>query len=184
MSLVHQPSDRSAQQESLVTNLATSRAWWFLGMLVALRNPPGAPRVPAAIELTIPPGGSSPLHVHAELDDSFYMFDGELVIRCGEEMLVARAGDFVSLPHGVPYSFFVTSKDPVRLLLVHALDSFLSLVEAAGTPTSDLRLPCDGEFNADFDLIMRLCAEHNSPIIGPPLSEDEARAFLIRASGE
>ena len=184
MSLLDQPPDPSATRGSLVTDLATSKAWWFLGMLVVLRNPPGAPRTPAAIELTIPPGGSSPLHAHAELDDSFYMLDGDLVIRCGDEMLVAYAGDFVSLPHGVPYTFFVTSKKPVRLLLVHAIDSFLSLVEAAGTPTTDLRLPREDEFNADFDLIMQLCAEHNSPIMGPPLGEDAARAFLMRVSGE
>lgn len=70
-----------------------SSAWWFLGTLAELRNPAGAPRTPAVIELTIPAGGSPPLHVHQFVDDSFYVLEGELVVRCGEATFVAMAGD-------------------------------------------------------------------------------------------
>jgi mannose-6-phosphate isomerase-like protein (cupin superfamily) len=172
-----------SRRNSLATEPATSRAWWFLDSLAVLRNPEGAPRTPAMIEMTIPPGGTSPLHVHAELDDSFFVLDGELVFRCGEEMLVARAGSCVSLPYGVAYTFRVTSVVPARLVLVHAVDSFLSLVEAAGTPTTEPRLPREGEFDADPDTLMRLFEEHGVSIVGPPLDEDEARAFAAGASG-
>lgn len=183
--MIRQPGADAGDAHSLrATSQINSRAWWFLGMLVSLRNPTSAPRTPAVMELTIPPGGASPLHVHARLDDSFYVLDGEMVIRCGDDMLVGRAGDFMSLPHGVPYTFFVTSRAPVRLLLVHALDNFLALVEAGGTPAAELRLPAAGEFNADIETIMRLCTEHDTPVVGPPLGEDEARAFLKHKSGE
>ena len=49
-------ADVAAVRE-LSTDPATSRAWWFLGTLAVLRNPQGAPRIPAVIELTVPAGG-------------------------------------------------------------------------------------------------------------------------------
>lgn len=160
----------------------TSPAWWFLGTLAVLRNPAGAPRVPAVMELTVPPGGSPPLHVHEQLDDSFLLLDGELVIRCGEQTLVARPGAYVVLPHGIPHTFRVTSGTPARMLLVHGDDSFLSFVEALGTPASEHVLPPAGEVDLDLDALMRASAEHGAPMVGPSLEDDEARAVLAGAS--
>lgn len=162
---------------------AASRAWWFLGTLAVLRNPLGSPRTPTVIELTVPPGGSPPCHVHDALDDSFLVLDGEVVVRGGDETIVGRPGTYVSVPAGVEHTFRVTSAGPARLLLVHGDDSFLRLVEAAGTPTSTLRLPPEGEFDVDLDTLIRLTAENDSRIVGPSLEEDEARAFAPAGTG-
>jgi mannose-6-phosphate isomerase-like protein (cupin superfamily)/catechol 2,3-dioxygenase-like lactoylglutathione lyase family enzyme len=161
----------------IVSEPATSRAWWFLGTLAVLRNPPGASRTPVVMELTVPPGGSPPLHVHTMLDDSFLLLDGEVVVRCGEVTDVVRPGGYVVMPHGVEHTFRVTSSTPARMLLVHADDSFLGFVEAIGTPTQSHRLPASAEFDLDFDVVARVSAEHGSPMVGPSLEEDEARAF-------
>lgn len=165
-------------ERKLSTERQTSRAWWFLGTLAVLRNPEGAPRSPAVIELTVPPGGSPPRHVHEGIDDSFLVLDGEVVVRCGDETLVGRPGAYVMLPAGVEHTFRVTSATPARLLLVHADDSFLGLIEAAGTPAAELALPPPGEADVDLDTLVRLNAEHDSVVVGPSLEEDEARAFL------
>lgn len=162
----------------------TSRAWWFLGTLAVLRNPEGAPRTPAVIELTVPPGGSPPLHVHHELEDSFLLLDGEMVVRCAEQTIVAKPGTYVVVPLGVEHTFRVTSPGPARMLLVHGDDSFLQLVEAAGTPTRELRLPPEGEFDLDLETLIRLNEEHDSHIVGPSLEEDDVRRFVGAASDE
>lgn len=156
----------------------TSRAWWFLGTLAVLRNPEGTPRTPAVIELTVPPGGSPPRHVHHELEDSFLLLDGEMVVRCGQQTIVAKPGTYVVVPRGAEHTFRVTSPGPARMLLVHADDSFLQLIEAAGTPTRELRLPPEGEFDVDLETLVRLNEEHDSHIVGPSLEEDEARTFV------
>lgn len=70
------------------------------------------------------------------------------------------------------------------MLLVHGDDSFLQLIEAAGTPTSELRLPPEGEFDVDLETLIRLNEEHDSHIVGPSLEEDEARAFVVDGTGE
>lgn len=154
----------------------TSRAWWFLGTLAVLRNPEGAPRTPAVIELTVPPGGSPPRHVHHTLDDSFLLLDGELVVRCAEATIAAQPGTYVVVPAGAEHTFRVTSPGPARMLLVHADDSFLQLIEAAGTPTSELQLPPAGEFDLDTETLIRLNEEHDCHIVGPSLEEADVRA--------
>jgi mannose-6-phosphate isomerase-like protein (cupin superfamily)/catechol 2,3-dioxygenase-like lactoylglutathione lyase family enzyme len=174
MTMTDVPAQSTRRQ--LASEPDTSRAWWFLGTLAVLRNPIGAPRSPAVIELTVPPGGSPPRHVHEALDDSFLLLEGEVVVRCGNETLVARPGAYVVLPHGVEHTFRVTSRVPARLLLVHADDSFLHFIETLGTPTTEHRLPPPGEFDADGETIVRVSAEHGAPIVGPSLEEDDARA--------
>lgn len=162
----------------------TGKAWWFLGGLAILRNPDSAPRTPVLIEMRFPQGGASPLHAHAEIDDTFYILEGEIVVRCGDDMFVARAGDMVSLPHGKLFTLFVVSEGGARLLIIHDGDSFLSLIEEFGSPATEIRLPREGEFNADPETVMRLCEKYHTPVMGPPLSEKEARGFLARMAGE
>jgi quercetin dioxygenase-like cupin family protein/catechol 2,3-dioxygenase-like lactoylglutathione lyase family enzyme len=162
----------------LSTEPATSRAWWFLGTLAVLRNPEGAPRTPAVIELTVPPGGSPPRHFHEALNDAFLLLDGEVVVRSGDETIVARAGTYVVVPHGAEHTFRVTSRTPAKLLLIHDDDSFLQFIEAVGTPATEHRLPPPGEFDIDGETIARISAEHAAPIVGPSLEEDDARGYL------
>ncbi|HEX5421312.1 MAG TPA: cupin domain-containing protein [Gammaproteobacteria bacterium] len=171
-----QDFEPSARQ--LATDADTSRAWWFLGTLAVLRNPEGAPRSPAVIELTIPPGGSPPRHIHGSVDDSFLVLDGEIVVRCGEQTFLARQGSYVALPAGIEHTFRVTSSGPAKLLLVHADDSFLNFIEAAGSPTKDLRVPPEGAADLDRAALMRIAAEHDVRIIGPMLDERDTAAFL------
>jgi mannose-6-phosphate isomerase-like protein (cupin superfamily)/catechol 2,3-dioxygenase-like lactoylglutathione lyase family enzyme len=168
----------SSAERQIFSEPDTSRAWWFLGTLAVLRNPEGTPRTPAVIELTVPPGGSPPRHVHEALDDAFLVLDGEVVVRCGEQTVVARPGTYVRVPSGVEHTFRVTSPVPARMLQVHNDDSFLALIEAVGTPTRELRLPPAGEFDVDLETLVRLNAEHDSRIVGPSLEEDEARGFV------
>ncbi|MGH7721420.1 MAG: cupin domain-containing protein [Candidatus Dormibacteria bacterium] len=178
------PGGPLAAERRIFSEPGTSRAWWFLGTLAVLRNPEGTPRTPTVIELTVPPGGSPPRHVHEALDDSFLVLDGEVVVRCGEQTIVGRPGTYVSVPTGIEHTFRVTSPTPARMLQVHNDDSFLGLIEAVGTPTRELRLPPDGAFDLDMESLVRLNAEHDSRIVGPSLEEDEVRALVGDGTGE
>ena len=46
----------------------------------------------------------TPLHVHANEDELFYILEGEHVIRCGDEEHRVGPGGFVFCPRGVPHS--------------------------------------------------------------------------------
>lgn len=159
----------------IATTPATSRAWWFLGTLAVLRNPVGAPETPTVIELTVPPGGSPPRHVHTGLDDAFLLLEGEVVLRAGDQTVVARPGTYAVVPHGTEHTFRVTSATPARMLLVHNDDSFLRFIQAVGMPTTDHGLP-PNQSDIDSETLARVSAEHGGPIVGPSLDESEARA--------
>lgn len=55
---------------------------------------------------TLPPGVRGRAHLHAEHESAAYVLEGELVLWFGEQLeekLVARAGDFLFIPGGVPH---------------------------------------------------------------------------------
>ena len=57
-----------------------------------------------------------PAHVHDKLHDMFYVLEGELTMRLGDEELTAQPGTFVCVPPGVVHTFSNRSDAPVRLL--------------------------------------------------------------------
>ena len=63
------------------------------------------------LEMTLPAGSSPPLHIHDDLDDTWYILDGQMVVRCGDEELVVGAGHWVSMPRGVPHTFRVVGEE-------------------------------------------------------------------------
>jgi mannose-6-phosphate isomerase-like protein (cupin superfamily) len=59
------------------------------------------------LEMTLPAGSSPHLHVHEDLDATWYIIEGRMVVRCGDDELEAGAGHWVSMPRGVPHTFRV-----------------------------------------------------------------------------
>jgi len=159
------------------TEAGAGLARWFLGTLAILRNPEGAPRTPTLIELTVPPGGSPPRHVHDTMDDNFLLLEGEVLVRCGGRSLLAGPGDFVTLPAGVEHTFRVTSAEPATMLLVHARDDFWAFIEAVGAPAPERRIPPPGAADLDRDALTRIAAAHDVRIVGPPLEAADVGAF-------
>ncbi|TIT85015.1 MAG: cupin domain-containing protein, partial [Mesorhizobium sp.] len=47
------------------------------------------------LESLIAPGFSPPLHIHRCEDESFYVLEGELTMKCGDRTFRATAGSFV-----------------------------------------------------------------------------------------
>ncbi len=134
--------------------------------------------------MTIAPGGGAPLHLHPDLADSFYMIDGRLAMRCGEQTFVATAGDYVVVPVGVPHTFRVLGSEPVRMLQVHDDDSFLRFIKAAGVPATSATVPTTTQLSIDFDDMPRVAAETGQLVIGPPMTDEEAQRIAAAvASG-
>ena len=155
------------------------RRWSFLGVLVDELTEPGAP-VTVAVGVT-PEGASPPAHVHADLDDSFYLLDGHMLIRCGDEVWEARPGSWVQFPAGVPHTFRVLG-GPARILLVHANDSFLAAVRQIGRPATETDI---AEITQDLTLeeLDRAFAAHGITNVGPPMEQAEAEGLLGQLAG-
>ena len=153
------------------TAAGTGEAYWFFDSLMVIQaDQPGQPVI---IEATVAPGGGAPLHVHDDLDDSFYLVSGRLAIRCGEQTFAVGPGGYVSLPHGVPHTFRVVGDEPAVMLQVHTDDSFLRFIREAGRPAACRTLPPAGS-PVDLDAAFQVATRTGQPVIGPPMSEEEA----------
>jgi mannose-6-phosphate isomerase-like protein (cupin superfamily) len=71
----------------------------------ALVEHPIGPRVLAA-----------PLHTHEREDEYTYVLEGKVGVQVGDEVRVARPGDLVFKPRGIPHAFWNAGDEPARAL--------------------------------------------------------------------
>lgn len=69
------------------------------------------------IRSVVPPGDSTPLHVHRTMYESYFILDGTVTVACGDETFDAQSGDFVHLPRGLPHRYVAGAQGATFLLL-------------------------------------------------------------------
>ena len=142
--------------------------FWFFGGLTTIKAD-GA-RTGGRVMVTeqiAPRGGGSPLHVHHNEDEWFYVLEGELTVWVGGETVVAGAGSFVFGPRDVPHTFVVSSEQ-ARFLLVTEPAGFEGFIHALGTPVAAPELPPTPAAPPNMEPVLRAAAEHGMEILGPP----------------
>jgi mannose-6-phosphate isomerase-like protein (cupin superfamily) len=87
--------------------------------------PPGPPRLVA------------PLHVHRRDDEAWYVLEGTLRFRLGDDEVEASAGSGVFGPRGVPHTFWNPNEEPARYLLVMTPNTFRLVEEIHAVPGRD-----------------------------------------------
>ena len=65
-----------------------------------------------------PPRWIAPLHLHNNDDEAWYVLEGRLCVKVGDETVEAGAGDAVLVPRGTPHTYWNPDSVPVRYLLV------------------------------------------------------------------
>lgn len=87
----------------------------------------------------VPPLLDTPLHVHANEDELFYILEGEHVVQRGKEEFRLGPGDAIFLPRGVPHAQRRVLPKVGRLLVMTSPGAFegflreLAAADAAGT---------------------------------------------------
>ncbi len=143
-------------------------ALWFLRVLATIKASTETTegRV-AVIEHLAPQGSGSPLHVHRNEDEWFYVTEGELTFWVGGEVIDAPAGSFVYGPRGIPHTFTVTSPK-ARFLLVVEPAGFEGFMRALAEPAQTRTLPPATIRPPDSERMMAIAAEYGIEIVGPP----------------
>jgi mannose-6-phosphate isomerase-like protein (cupin superfamily) len=160
---------------------ADADAWWFLDTLV-VEHRRAAGMASIVLEMTLPVGHAPALHVHDTLDDTWYVLDGQMAVRCGDEEFVAEAGHWLSMPRGVPHGFRVVGDRPARILAVHDNATFRDFVAELGTPTTE-RVPPPVPSFPSMDELARAAAHNDLRPAGPPMTEEQASAVVARVLG-
>jgi len=78
----------------------------------------------------VPPGTvGAGAHYHRGRDEVFYVLEGELVLRIGDEQHLARAGTFAFVPRNTVHGFHNASAAAAALLVMHHPAGFEQFLE-------------------------------------------------------
>lgn len=144
-------------------------AIWFMDVLVRVKT--GAADSGGSMTLLdhlAPPGFETPFHRHNAEDETFYVLEGSIECRSGDEghdRTTAGPGDTVWLPRGTPHGFRVVGDDPCRMLIVLTPGGLEGFFSAAGEPAPSLTLPPKSE--PDVEALTALAKPYDLDILGP-----------------
>ena len=142
--------------------------FWFFGGLTTIKadGVETGGRVMVTEQLA-PRGSGSPLHVHHNEDEWFYVTEGELTFWVGGQVITATAGSFVYGPRDIPHTFAVTSEQ-ARFLLVTEPAGLERFVRAGSEPAHTLTIPAPPSDPPDPPQLAALAGNYGMEILGPP----------------
>ncbi|MGH2894912.1 MAG: cupin domain-containing protein [Solirubrobacteraceae bacterium] len=83
------------------------------------------------VEQVVPAGFPGPaLHVHPDFEETFYVIEGQIAVRVGDEAHEAGPGTVAVVPRGTPHTFANPSDAPVRMLILVTPGGFERYFEA------------------------------------------------------
>jgi quercetin dioxygenase-like cupin family protein len=109
-------------------------------------------------------GKMTPLHIHPEADEVFYVLEGEIIVHVegGREHRI-RAGDFALALRGAPHAFMAVTE--TRLLCMQTPGTGQAFFRHASEPSTDGRV--DGP--VDFGAVQAAASEYGGvELLGPP----------------
>ena len=63
--------------------------------------------------------GGPVLHIHYDTDEFWYVLQGEFLIKVGDQLYNAKAGDLVFGPRNVPHTFAKVGKGEAKVIICH-----------------------------------------------------------------
>jgi quercetin dioxygenase-like cupin family protein len=108
-----------------------------------------------------------PLHVHQREDEGFYLLEGEIRFRKGDDEFIAGPGTLVWLPRGVAHAFKV-QPGGARALLLLTPGGFERMFEEGGVSTSQSEEPPTDKY--DPEVLVSLAARYGMEVVGPQLA--------------
>jgi quercetin dioxygenase-like cupin family protein len=153
---------------SVISGPDTQVAVWFLGALSQLRVT--GEQTGGAFALAdhlARRGNASPVHVHDQDDETFFVLDGELRVFVGEDERTAGPGTVAVLPRCVRHAYVVTSAT-ARFLTLHTPAGFEQFATEVGEPAQALTLPPPPAGPPDFAALTQAAARHQIAILAPP----------------
>jgi quercetin dioxygenase-like cupin family protein len=112
-------------------------------------------------ENVIAPGDGPPLHTHRHEDESWYVLEGSVRFRLGDELRYAPTGSFVFVPRGTPHCFQNTGAEPARIIVIFTPSGMERFFDRFATlPEGSDRGPAFASIGRDVGM----------DVVGPPLA--------------
>jgi quercetin dioxygenase-like cupin family protein len=104
-----------------------------------------------------------PPHVHHREDESFFVLEGEVVVRVGDDSFVATPGSFVFCPRDVPHLLTVRTEQ-VRSLTWVTPGGLESFFVELGEPAPGRSLPAE-QAPLDLERVVTLAAHYGAEVL-------------------
>jgi quercetin dioxygenase-like cupin family protein len=145
---------------------ATDRLIWSFNMLMDVKaTSEETGGALTAIDTRLTPAANPPMHVHRTEDEAFFLLEGEIEFFLGDtESRVARAGDFVFGPRGVPHRFEVRAPE-ARMLVLGTPGGAEHFFQELGEPATAATLPVPQA--PDVAHVVAVAAAHDIEILPP-----------------
>jgi len=121
----------------------------------------------ATIDMLIPPGGGPGPHAHADIQESFFVIDGEVEVTSEAGKYTATKGSFIVIPKGgIVHQFKNISEKKAHLLCVVTPAGLEAMFLEAGTPVkAGTFLPPPDE--KELEQIKAIAEKHGQKVYPP-----------------
>jgi mannose-6-phosphate isomerase-like protein (cupin superfamily) len=160
--------DETVAERAFSLGAGEGEALWWLGSLTTIKATSEQTEGRySLVEVLEPRGVEAPLHVHHREDEGFWVLEGEVTFRIGEEEIPAGPGSFVFGPRGVPHSYRVDS-ETARLLFILSPGGMEGFIRASSEPAASLTIPpSDGVYDeSEMEGLVALAREYGAEILG------------------
>jgi quercetin dioxygenase-like cupin family protein len=142
-------------------------AFWWQGSLYKIKaRAEDTSGALGLVEASMYQGFGPPLHVHKRDDEAFYVLEGEIRFRQGDDEFVAGPGAWVWGPRGVPHTFKVES-ERARALIMVTPGGFERMFEEGGVPVAESPEPPVDEYDPEEAVAMS--KRFGFEVVGPQL---------------
>jgi len=140
---------------------------WLVGDLIEVKlaseDTGGAYSI---VEVTSPPQGGPPPHIHHNVDETLYVAEGEVEVLLGDGTTRASAGALAYVPKGTLHTFKTIGTSASRVVSLVSPGGFEKFFLEAGDPATEGSSAPEGE--PDVGRIMEIGQKYGVEIPPPP----------------
>ncbi len=110
-------------------------------------------------------GNGPTQQIHKSEEEAFYILEGEVNIKIGEQTIRGTVGYFVLVPRGTVHTFWNAGATPAKLLIIFSPPGFeQAFVEVWGDASDE-----EIDTATYVERLMTVAEKYNQEIVGPPL---------------
>ncbi|TYR37155.1 cupin domain-containing protein [Mesorhizobium microcysteis] len=155
----------SALQDVVSRDPDEGEARWWMGSLAIIKATSSETAGQFTLVEIVENEGETPLHVHHNEDEAFWVLEGEIDFEVGGKQVTAMPSSFLFGPRGIPHRYTVR-RGPARMLFILTPGGFEGLIRDTSRPATERRIPVGEEGMPDLDALPTIAERYGCELLG------------------